>query len=94
MKGVLKMTSAHSPVSDRRAAAEFLAFVLDGDVDAGMAVLTRAESVPGGRDELVNGLAMTCLDALMLAHGGPIGAREQLELALLDVSLEDDGGRT
>ena len=80
------MTSAFSPPSDRRAAVELLLAVLDGGFDDGMAVLDRAEATPhnDGRYELISGLVSTALDALMLAHGGPAGAREQLALVLLD----------
>jgi hypothetical protein len=77
------MTSAFSPAADRRRAAEFLLAVLDGDVAAGVATLKGA----GDGDELVCGLALGCLDLLMQAYGGPVGAREVLELEqLLDPS--------
>jgi hypothetical protein len=86
------VTSAFSPASDRQRAAEFLLPLLDDGVDTdassrtAMAVLARAEATAqhDGRNELISGLAATAIQALMLAHGGPAGAREQLQLVLLD----------
>ena len=50
-----------------------------------MAVLDdRGDAAQRRPYELISGLVSTALDALMLAHGGPAGAREQLALVLLD----------
>jgi hypothetical protein len=78
------VTSAWSPPADRRRAARFLSALLDGTDTDVVALWDAAGAEPGGQFELVGGLAMAYLDELMLRHGGPAGAREQLALTLLD----------
>jgi hypothetical protein len=87
---VLTMTSAFSPPSDRKRAAEFLMPLLDGSYADARAVWDRADASPDGRFELTAGLALALLDELMLRYGGPVGAREQIVLTLLDPEVSDD----
>lgn len=83
------MTSFRSPASDQRRAAQFFSALLDGTFEDAVAVWDRADREPGGRYELICGLAMAGLEALLHRYGGPSGLREQLALTLLDPDVSD-----
>ncbi len=51
--------------------------------------MARADTDPAYRSDLIAGLALSMLDQLMRRHRGNAAAvREELELTLLDVSID------